>query len=66
MPTPLHRLREQAGYEPFEVARHLKVTPSAYYKWEAGRSHPNGKHHRALARFLKVAPQDIQFGKEPA
>lgn len=45
-----------------EVAKHVKVTPQTYLKWESGEYEPKASQIKKLAEILKVTESEICKG----
>jgi transcriptional regulator with XRE-family HTH domain len=58
----LKEWREERDVTQLDVAFALGVTPATVANWESGRSEPKARHLRALAEFLGVSMDDIDFG----
>jgi transcriptional regulator with XRE-family HTH domain len=59
----LKEIREEKGVTQLEVAFGIGVTPATVANWETGRSEPKARHLRALAEFLGVSMEAIDFGE---
>lgn len=55
--------REDRDVTQLEVAFAIGVTPATVANWESGRSEPKARHLRALAEFLDVPMDSIDFGE---
>lgn len=58
----LKEWREDRHVTQLDVAYALEVTPTTVANWENGRSEPKARHLRALAEYLGVRMEDIDFG----
>jgi len=56
----LRRLRLEAGITQAELAQHLGVPAYLVSQWEIGVRRPDRREREALARVLRVSPQDIR------
>jgi len=54
--------REERGVTQLDIAFAIGVTPATVANWETGRSEPKARHLRALAEYLGVPMDDIDFG----
>jgi len=59
----LKEWRDDRGVTQLEVAFALGITPATVANWEAGRSEPKARHLRALAEFLEVPMESLDFGE---
>jgi transcriptional regulator with XRE-family HTH domain len=58
----LKEWREERGVTQLDVAFAIGVTPATVANWESGRSEPKARHLRALAEFLEVPMEALDFG----
>jgi len=58
----LREWREARGFTQLDIAFGLGITPTTVANWETGRSEPKARHLRALADYLGVSMDDIDFG----
>lgn len=54
---------EERDVTQLEVAFAIGVTPNTVANWESGRSEPKARHVRALAEYLDVPMESIDFGE---
>ncbi|RBY85901.1 helix-turn-helix transcriptional regulator [Blastococcus sp. TF02A-26] len=57
--SPLCRARLAAGLTMTQVANRVGVTPASVSRWENGCRRPSPEHRPALARVLRVAPEQL-------
>ena len=58
----LKEWREARQVTQLDVAFGMGITPTTVANWETGRSEPKARHLRALADYLEVSMDDIDFG----
>jgi transcriptional regulator with XRE-family HTH domain len=58
----LREWREARGFTQLDIAFGLGITPTTVANWETGRSQPRARYLRALADYLGVSMDDIDFG----
>lgn len=58
----LKEWRDERQVTQLDVAYALDVTPTTVANWENGRNEPKARHLRALAEYLGVKMEDIDFG----
>ena len=58
----LRQVREKAGLSVAELARKIKLSPQAVYKWERGDGHPRRPSLDALVEILQAPELESLFG----